>query len=55
MAEFVMPGLPKYGAIELKEVHRKYMTIALIDRIGFLDGHAGHLLRLEAPERGKTA
>jgi protein TonB len=30
MAEFVMPGLPAYGAIELKEVHRKYMTIALI-------------------------
>ena len=30
MAEFVMPGLPAYGAIELKEVARKYTTIALI-------------------------
>jgi periplasmic protein TonB len=29
MADFVMPGLPVYGAVELKEVHRKYMTIAL--------------------------
>jgi protein TonB len=35
MAEFVMPGLPKYGAIELKEVRRKYMTIALAVASGF--------------------
>jgi protein TonB len=35
MAEFVMPGLPKYGAIELKEVQRKYMTIALVIATGF--------------------
>jgi protein TonB len=30
MAEFVMPGLPKYGAVELKEVYRKYFVRALI-------------------------
>ena len=35
MAEFVMPGLPKYGAVELKEVYRKYMTIALAVSSGF--------------------
>ncbi|MBN2200334.1 TonB family protein [bacterium] len=30
MSGYVMPGLPKYGAIELKEVHQKYLTRALI-------------------------
>lgn len=30
MSGYVMPGLPKYGAIELKEVQQKYLTRALI-------------------------
>lgn len=30
MAEFVMPGLPKYGAVELKEAYRKYFLRALL-------------------------
>jgi periplasmic protein TonB len=30
MAEFVMPGLPKYGAVELKEVLRKNMITGLV-------------------------
>ena len=54
MAEFVMPGLPKYGAVELKEVHRKYMTIALAVASGFwmamLGAYKGsQLLTIERP------
>jgi len=29
MTEFVMPGLPKYGAVELKGIQHKYLTIAM--------------------------
>lgn len=35
MSVFVMPGLPKYGAVELKEVYQKYFTRALIYAAAF--------------------
>jgi periplasmic protein TonB len=35
MAEYVMPGLPKYGAVELKETYQKYFSRALIIAAAF--------------------